>query len=100
MVLIGADTSEVTAALDRTGRQVAVLETKTKAAGAGTKQFEGVLRSLAAQATGSNAQLLRLSTLLSSFAVSGGVTLGVLGGLAAMGFAYRKLTEDIRATRE
>ena len=63
-------------------------------------KLRGGLTSLAVAATGTNPMIGRLATTLSAFAVGGAVTAGVVGGIAAIGVAYNKLTEDTRRLKE
>ena len=100
MVVIGADTSEATAGFDRVNRGLDGIGKRAGQARIGTKQFEGALRSLASETLGYNSQLVRLGSLLSTFAVSGGVTIGVLGGAALIGAALKHMTEDAKKFEE
>ncbi len=67
---------------------------------AGTGRLTSGLASLASQVTGTDPIIGRLAAGLSGFAVGGVVTAAVLVGVAAIGFAYRKLTADTRELAE
>lgn len=107
VVRIGADLSDLTSGL-RQG-EVAVKNTErainTSAQSAtrsaqGFNKLRGNLTSLAVASGALPGPLGRLASTLSGFALGGAVTAGVLAGLAAMGFAWKKLTEDVRTAEE
>lgn len=72
------------------------LNTTTSDATRGMTQMRGAMQALAAQAVGLPGPLGRLSSVLLQMSVGGTVTVGVLAGIAAMGLAWRKFTEEAR----
>lgn len=97
-VRVGADT---------TGLQRGMRDAENRIRGFGNSvgkvnldRLRGPLTTVAAQLTGLNPALSTLSSTLLSMAAGGAVTAGAVAGITAIGFAYRKLTEDTRKARE
>ena len=91
--------SGVTRTLDLAVATDKVSRSKSNAAFSATK-LQGGLKSLATSVIGLNSQVAGLANVLGTFAVGSGVMGGILAGLAAVGFAYNKLTEDSRAAKK
>ncbi len=72
---------------------------KSNAALSATK-LQGNLRSLATNIIGLNSQVAGLANVLGTFAVGSGVMVGILAGLAALGFIYNRLTSDTQAAKK
>ena len=68
-------------------------------AGVGMGALRQTTASLAAQAAGAHPVVGRLASVVGGLALGSAMTIGVLGGLAAIGLAYRKITEDAREMR-
>lgn len=66
----------------------------------GLGRINSTLASMARQAAGVHPVLGQVTNTLSTVALGAGTTTAVLAGIAAIGFAWRKLTEDERAARE
>jgi len=75
-------------------------EQKTLTTAHGFSQMERGLALLAGEAIGANAGLERLATGALLFGVGGPVTIAVLGGLLAIGLAYRALTSEARKAEQ
>lgn len=58
------------------------------------------LQTLTRQVTGTNPVVTQLAGVLGEFALGGPLMMGVLGGVAALAFAYDKLTASTRKARE
>lgn len=69
-------------------------------AGLSAVKLQGSLRSLATSMIGLNSQVAGLANVLGTFAVGSGVMVGILAGLAALGFIYNRLTSDARAAKK
>ena len=63
-------------------------------------RLNNVFQMLAIQATGVNPVIGRLGSTLGMFAIGGLQMTAVLAGLAAIGYAWNKLTEDTRRAKE
>lgn len=71
-----------------------------KKAGLGMGHLRESVASLAAQSVGAHPVMGRLANVVGSFALGGAMTVGVLGGLAAIGLAMRLMGEDAKEARE
>lgn len=114
----GRNLSNVLREMDGTASEVAIaaerVATSTERAAASTTAtgvrataasrqvnlLNNALRAVAFQAAGVNPALGRLATVLAGFAVNAGVMAGVLGGLALLSLAWKKIAEDAREARE
>lgn len=76
------------------------LNTTAQTATLSVNKLQSGMLVLAASATNANPAVARLATTVSAFALGGWVTVGVLAGLAAIGFAWKKLTEDAAAFKK
>lgn len=72
----------------------------SKSAGQGLGMMRESVASLAAQMTGVHPVFGRLSTMLGTMAMGGALTVGLLAGLAAIGYGIGKLTEHTRKEKE
>lgn len=102
-LLIRVDASQVqpaVQALDRLGVQGVRVQTATTAASVGTGRLNNAILGLARQASGAHPVIARFTDVLFSMALGGAKMTAVLGGLAGLALAYRKLTEESRRARE
>jgi PAS domain-containing protein len=78
--------------------------TRASAAGEGhrlaTGKISRALEGMIVSATGANAHIGTLSVALSDMALGGAVVTGVLAGVAAVSFAYEKLTQSAREAKK
>lgn len=93
MEKLRAQAVQMGAAMEGVGKQ-------TAAAGTGVGRLNSALTTLATQAAGTDPVVGRLVSTIASFAVGGAMMTGVLAGVAALGLAWRKLTEEARSARE
>lgn len=84
----------------QTERALAGVGAQSVTAGRGVGQLNNVMRSLVMQATGADPIVGRLATVIGGFALSGVMMTGVLAGVAALGYAWRKMTEDARLANQ
>ena len=71
-----------------------------RSAAGGVGRLNLTLASLLSQATQTHPAVGQLTQVVGSFAIGSGLMLGVLGGLAALGLAYRNLTQDARDSKD
>jgi hypothetical protein len=71
-----------------------------RAATDGFSKLRGPLTQIAVQASGIPGPLGRVASLLGQFSVGSALTVGVLAGIGAIGFAWEKATEKSRKARE
>ena len=71
-----------------------------RSAAGGVGRLNLTLASLLSQATATHPAVGQLTQVVGSLAIGSGLMLGVLGGLAALGLAYRELTKDSRELKE
>ena len=71
-----------------------------RSAAGGVGRLNLTLASLLSQATQTHPAVGQLTQVVGSLAIGSGLMLGVLGGLAALGLAYRELTKDSRELKE
>ncbi|MEQ1573638.1 MAG: hypothetical protein ABL993_05270 [Vicinamibacterales bacterium] len=107
VVKIGADTSDVTRGMadveKQTRRVTGAFDAQSKSvtsAAQGAGKFNAVLTTLVREATGAHPAVARLTSIVSSLALGATMTTAVLAGVAAIGFAWRKLGEDARIAKE
>ena len=72
----------------------------TRSAGAGFGRMRETITALAVSMTGVHPQLARVGSVLSSLAFGGALTVGVVAGAAAIGFAWKKMHEAGRIAAE
>lgn len=94
LIRIGADTSGAVAGMEKVSQSVQTFGRQAKSANLNTGKLQTGLLSLARQATHTNPAVAQLANVLGSFAVGSTMMIGVLGGLAAVGYAWRQLSED------
>ena len=100
---IRVDASQVeaaTRAITGLGGTAVVMEARTNAATVSTGRLNNALLGLARQATGTSPVLARFTDVLLGMAYGGAQMTAILAGLAAVGLAFRKLTEDSRNARQ
>ena len=71
-----------------------------RSAAGGVGRLNLTLASLLSQATQTHPAVGQLTQVVGSLAIGSGLMLGVLGGLAALGLAYRNLTQDARDSKD
>ena len=71
-----------------------------RSAAGGVGRLNLTLASLLSQATQTHPAVGQLTQVVGSLAIGSGLMLGVLGGLAALGLAYRDLTKDARDSKD
>lgn len=76
------------------------VDTNARSATVGLGRMNYTLGSLAARAAGTNAVTGQLATVVGSFAVGTAMTAGVLAGLAAIGFAYQRITKSAKESKK
>src|SRR5690606_31847675 len=74
--------------------------TNSRSATVGLGRMNYTLGALAARAAGTNAVTGQLATVVGSFAVGTAMTAGVLAGLAAIGFAYQRITKSAKESKK
>ena len=72
----------------------------TRSAGAGFGRMRETITALAVSMTGVHPQLARVGSVLSSLAFGGALTVGVVAGAAAIGFAWKQMHEAGRIAAE
>jgi hypothetical protein len=75
-------------------------EKATGTSEAGIKKLASGFERLATEAVGVNPVIGRMTAGLAELGIGAGLTTGILAGIAAIGFAYEKLTESSRKARE
>jgi hypothetical protein len=63
-------------------------------------RITNALEGLTAETLGANTRIASIATKLAEFGIGGTVTVGVLAGLAAIGYAWSMMTEESRKARE
>lgn len=71
-----------------------------KNAGAGINSLRGPLTTMTAQMLNLNPAAASAASVLGNFSLGAGPMIGVLAGVAALGYAWNKLTEDARKAKE
>ena len=101
---IGFDDRAFKAGLARTQAGIRQLDGNIKSTSQGASlnvnKLSNAFQALAIQATGVNPAIARVGSVLSSFAVGGAVTAGVLLGLAALSKAWDHFTAEAKKARE
>lgn len=72
----------------------------SRTAGVGVGRLNMTMASLLRQATGTHPAVGQLVNVVGSLALGGGIMVGVLAGLAAVSFGWRKWTEDAREAKQ
>lgn len=99
-VRLSADPSGVVTGTRQASRALTGFANTTTSVNSSMNKLQGGFVALAQQATGTNPAIARLGSVLAEMAVGGPVVVGVLAGLTAVVFAYRKLSENAREARE
>lgn len=90
---VNANVQQFTQTANRAGSE-------TMRLGAGFRQAEVAVQHLAREVLGLNPHVAKLAEVFLSMGVGGAVVTGVAAGIAAIGFAYDKLTENARKAKE
>ncbi len=82
------------------GQRLRLLRDVSEDAGRGMGRITNILGDMGREAIGATGPLGRLGEKLLEFGIGGGAVGLIAAGIAAIGLAYRKLTEDARKARE
>jgi hypothetical protein len=87
-------------ALELNARRNATLAAAAKSTGASINTLRGPLTAATAQLLSLNPAAATTASVLGNFALGAAPMVAILAGVAALGFAWNKLTEDARKARE
>lgn len=94
-ILLGIDASGVEKPIEDTKRRISSLGQTAGRTAPNMDKLRGSLLSIATAATGVHPGLLRIGSLLSSWAVSGVIVTGAVAGIAAIGAAFKREKEKV-----